>query len=93
MNKLQKFEPVFVKGELPYKEKLEHGKLYISREFSCATYLCPCGCCNQIHIAFNKYLWNIIDKDGKVTIRPSILSDNLPCKSHYFITENHIDWV
>ena len=33
------------------------------------------------------------DAGGKVIIRPSIGSWDLPCKSHYHITHNRIEWL
>lgn len=28
-----------------------------------------------------------------VTMRPSVGSFNLPCKSHYYITDNKVEWL
>ena len=95
MSKLQEITPVFTE-ELPYKKDMEFGKIYISREHEVACFLCPCGCGEVNHISFIKGLrnqWTFIEDKGKVTFRPSIGCFDSPCKSHFFITENHIDWV
>lgn len=93
MNKLEQIEPVFCE-DIP--EKLEHGKLYISKAHGVAVHLCACGCGNKT-VTDLKPKWNdgwsMIEQNGKVTLRPSIGNFDFPCKSHYFITENHIDWL
>ena len=95
MDKLQEITPVFTE-ELPYKKDMEFGKIYISREHEVACFLCPCGCGEVNHISFIKGLrnqWVFIEDKGKITFRPSIGCFESPCNSHFFITENHIDWV
>lgn len=93
MKRLKKIEPVFCQ-DIP--EKLEQGKLYISKEHGTAVHLCACGCGNKTVTPIKPMWddgWRLITDNGKITLRPSIGNFDFPCKSHYFITENHIDWL
>ena len=91
MPRLNEIEPVYVEY-IP--ENPEPGKLYISEKFRTATHLCACGCGNKVVTPLKDgFWWWMKDADGKVIIRPSIGSWNLPCKSHYHITHNRIEWL
>ena len=75
-------------------EKKEPGILYISNKFNLAIHLCACGCGNEVvtPIGDNGWTTNASFED-KVTLRPSIGNWGLPCKSHYYITNNKIEWL
>lgn len=89
--RLNELEPVFVEF-VPHQ--LEAGKLYISERFGTTSHLCPCGCQELVVMPINKeHGWNMTKKDGKITLRPSVGNFELPCKSHYYITENKIEWL
>lgn len=91
--KLYELEPVFV-YYMP--ETFEYGKLYVSKEFGLAIHLCACGSCGRKTVTdldfFWKDGWKYEEKDGKVSLSPSIGNWQMPCKSHYFIKENKIEW-
>lgn len=89
MNRIEKFRVKFVE-ELPYRP--ENGMLYISMEHCMALHLCPCGCGHEIYIQFHPSQWRL-EYDGHVSIRPSIGNFDLPCRSHYFITSDTVEWV
>lgn len=36
--------------------------------------------------------WDVTYRGGKLTISPSIGNFQFPCKSHYFIRENRVEW-
>ena len=88
--KLETITPQFVRL-IP--AELEHGILYISKEFKTAIHLCACGCGKETVTPLQGELWSIIEVNGLITLRPSIGNFNIPCKSHYFITDNKIEWV
>jgi len=74
-------------------KKLEHGILYVSKEFGCAQHLCACGCNNKVHTPIDgAYKWDFTDNEGKATLHPSIGSFQIPCKSHYIIKDGKINW-
>jgi len=72
--------------------KLESGVLYVSKEFGIAGHLCPCGCGNKIMTPLGPTDWSLAEVKGKPTLYPSIGSWQLPCKSHYWISEGKIKW-
>ena len=88
--RLDELTPMFVE-EIP--ESVENGILYISMTYRTATHLCPCGCGNRVVTPLKSGFWAMSERGGRVTIRPSIGSFNLPCLSHYFITDNKVEWL
>lgn len=36
--------------------------------------------------------WDYKEQDGKVTLSPSVYSTGFPCRSHYFIRGNRVEW-
>ena len=87
--RLDEIEPVFV-DFIPHQ--LEAGKLYISERFKMTSHLCPCGCHSVVLMPLGME-WKLTKKDGKVTLRPSVGLQDYPCKSHYYITDNKIEWL
>lgn len=97
MEIITELTPVFL-HTLPDNDSMVLGKIYISREFKLAKLLCPdgCGCVSVIPFDYEVFPhnhWKMTEKDGKVTFQPSVLARNCPNKSHYFITDNKIQWV
>lgn len=86
---MEKLEPVYVEF-MP--SSLQEGKLYVSMLYSTCVHLCPCGCGEEVVTPLNSHGW-ILYFNGKITLRPSIGNYDLPCKSHYFITDNRIEWL
>lgn len=70
-------------------EELEENILYVSMEFGTAVHLCGCGCKTEVHTPIGVRWWTF-HKDGDLfSLTPSIGNYQIPCKSHYFITNNH----
>lgn len=69
------------------------GVLYISEKYSTAVHLCCCGCKSKVVTPLKPYAWRLTKKRGAVTLRPSIGSWSLPCKSHYWISNNQVEWA
>ena len=65
--------------------QLEPGLLYVSEEFEVAGHLCACGCGNKVITPLGQAEWSFEDEKEGPTLRPSIGSWQLPCKSHYWI--------
>lgn len=88
--KIHKLETQWVKT-MP--EVLEDGVLYISPEYYVAIHNCACGCGNKVVMTIDRdYGW-ILSYDGDgVSFSPSIGNFNFPCKSHYYIKNNVIEW-
>jgi hypothetical protein len=65
--------------------------------YSWAKFKCPCGCHKNITLSLTPNIkpnWDIkFNNDNKVTLSPSINLTDFPCKSHFFIKNNKINWV
>ncbi|CDX21301.1 conserved hypothetical protein [Mesorhizobium plurifarium] len=73
--------------------ELEPGVLYVSDEYKIAMHLCACGCGSKVPVSLGPAGWTVTERNGKPTIRPSIGSGQLPCHSHYFITNGQVEWL
>lgn len=80
-------------------EEKQEGILYIALTHKVAVHLCACGCKEKVVTLLDKehgwilsYNQNVLD-GKKITLRPSIGNFNIKCKSHYYITENKIEWL
>lgn len=71
---------------------LEQGKLYVSMEYSTAVHLCACGCRTKTVTPLATDGWTL-KFDGTVTLRPSVGNGQSPCRSHYLITRDAIEWL
>jgi hypothetical protein len=73
--------------------ELEAGVLYVSEEFDVAGHLCACGCGNKVMTPLGPTEWAFYDSKGGPTLKPSIGSWQLPCKSHYNIIGGKVRWA
>lgn len=73
--------------------ELEENILYVSDEFEVATHLCPCGCKNKIVTPLGINEWKFTESNHKPSLYPSIGNWQLPCRSHYWITDGQISWA
>jgi hypothetical protein len=56
-----------------------------------AGHLCACGCGNKVVTPLDPAEWSFRDRSGLPTLFPSIGNWQLPCRSHYLITDGRID--
>lgn len=82
-------DPVFLDHR---PTEFEPGKLYIVMHARWTGHLCACGCGSVIDAGLGPGYRYMIFDGSSVTIRQSIGNNHLPCRSHYFITENKIEW-
>jgi hypothetical protein len=71
---------------------LDSGVLYVSERFGIAGHLCACGCGKKVMTPLGETDWSFEEVDGGPTLRPSIGSWQLPCRSHYWIASGNIRW-
>lgn len=71
---------------------MEPGVLYVSEEFGAAAHLCPCGCGSKVRTPLGPTDWFLEETNDKPTLYPSIGNWQLPCQSHYWITEGQVMW-
>jgi hypothetical protein len=84
-----KLEPQFVEF-IP--EKLEDGKIYVSETYATAVHKCCCGCGQKVVTPLSPTGWRLTIDRGKVSLYPSIGNWNFPCRSHYWVKRNEIQW-
>jgi hypothetical protein len=73
-------------------EQLEPGILYISEENDVVMHLCCCGCGQEVVTPLSPAEWSIKRSGNTVSLRPSIGNWDYPCRSHYWITNNQVEW-
>lgn len=71
---------------------LEQGILYVSKKYAVAGHLCPCGCGSKIITPLGRNEWRYTEKKNLPTLYPSIGNWQLPCRSHYWITNGVVEW-
>lgn len=74
-------------------ELLEDGVIYISIEYSTAIHKCCCGCGNQVVTPFSPTDWALIYNGETISLYPSIGNWSFKCQSHYWITNNKVEWA
>lgn len=94
MDRIYELKPVFCE-HIP--EDIEHGILYISKEFGISVHLCACGCGGKTAMRFGRGPgegWDMTEDNGLITFHPSVgnWSGENPHHAHYFIIQNKIQW-
>lgn len=84
-----RFEHRFVEGA---PATLEPGVLYVSIRHRSVLHLCACGCGFEVVTPLAPHRWQLIFDGESVSIEPSVGNSALPCRSHYFITQDKVDW-
>lgn len=74
-------------------KELLSGVLYVSSEYAVAGHLCACGCGNKVITPLGPAEWTFAERNARPTMRPSIGNWQLSCRSHYLITDGHIEWA
>lgn len=73
-------------------DNLEEGTIYVSIDFATASHKCVCGCGLEVVTPFTPTDWKLIFDGETISIDPSIGNWSFPCESHYWITNNKIEW-
>lgn len=87
--KVEEFE---VKSVERIPHDLEEGILYVCFDCKVAVHLCACGCGEKTVTPLGENGWALLYTDTGVSLRPSIGNFSIPCKSHYFISDNKVVW-
>jgi len=74
-------------------EVLEEGILYVSQKYSVASHNCCCGCGKEVVTPLSPTDWQIKREDSIVSLHPSIGNWSFPCRSHYFLKRNRVEWA
>ena len=87
---MMKLSHKFVKS---VPETLEDGVIYVSVDYATAIHKCCCGCGNQVVTPFSPTDWQLIFDGETISLYPSIGNWNFQCQSHYWITNNTVEWA
>ena len=71
-------------------ERLEPGVLYLSMEYATSAHSCCCGCGEEVVAPFTPTDWRMTFDGETVSLRPSIGSWTLKCRSHYVIDRGKV---
>jgi hypothetical protein len=82
-------EPRFVDSA---PQTLEQGILYVSIRHRSVLHLCACGCGHEVVTPLAPHRWQLIFDGETVSLEPSVGNSILPCRSHYYVTRNQVDW-
>ena len=74
-------------------KELEPGVLYVSEKFYTAAHLCACGCGSKIRTPLGETEWSFTNDPNGPSLYPSVGNWQLPCQSHYWIKNGHIEWA
>lgn len=89
--KTNKFKVQFV-DKIP--SNLKDGILYVCISCNVIVHKCACGCGEKTVTPIDKkYGWKMTYDGQSITLRPSIGNFSIPCQSHYYITENEVEWL
>lgn len=69
------------------------GILYVSEWYKTAIHACACGCGAETVTPTGRGGWTLTRSGDAVTLRPSIGNQNFPCRSHYYVTANRVEWL
>ena len=72
---------------------LQEGTVYVSIPYTTAVHKCCCGCDREVVTPLSPTGWRLIFDGETISLDPSIGSWNLPCRSHYWIRQNQVQWV
>jgi Family of unknown function (DUF6527) len=74
-------------------EVLEKNVLYVSITYGTASHLCCCGCGREVVTPITPTGWKLTFDGETVSLNPSIGNWNFPCRSHYWISNNRVEWA
>lgn len=72
---------------------LEEGVLYVSIRYATALHRCPCRCGSEVVTPISRKGWSLTFDGVSVTLHPSVGNWNYPCRSHYWIRRDRIEWA
>jgi hypothetical protein len=74
-------------------ETLKEGVVYISLSYATASHKCCCGCGNVVVTPITPTDWKLTFDGETISLYPSIGNWSFPCRSHYWIRQNQVEWA
>lgn len=73
-------------------DHLDDGVLYVSTTYATATHRCFCGCGREVVTPLSPTDWKLTFDGETVSLWPSIGNWAFPCRSHYWIKQDRVEW-
>ena len=88
-------QPVTFKHEFVQfiPEELQEGTIYVSIRFATVAHLCACGCKTKVVTPIKPTDWKLTFDGKTVTLDPSVGNWSFPCRSHYWVRNNKVQWA
>lgn len=74
-------------------EELQEGTIYVSIRFATVSHLCACGCKTKVVTPLKPTDWKLTFDGKTISLHPSIGNWAFPCRSHYWIRNNKVQWA
>jgi len=74
-------------------EELSDGVLYVSIEYGSASHKCACGCGRKVVTPITPTDWQLGFNGEAVSLYPSIGNWSFPCRSHYWVHYDRVEWA
>lgn len=74
-------------------DTLDEAIIYVSISYATAVHKCCCGCGNEVVTPLSPTDWKLTFDGETVSLFPSIGNWSFPCKSHYWIRSNRVEWA
>lgn len=74
-------------------ETIAPGILYVCIRYGTAVHQCPCGCGREVVTPISPTGWRLLYDGERISLYPSIGNWQFPCESHYWISDNQVQWA
>ena len=72
---------------------LQEGTVYISIQYATVAHKCCCGCGREVVTPLSPTDWELRFDGRSISLSPSIGNWDYPCRSHYWIKYNVVEWA
>jgi len=90
MSKITEISYVFVDSA---PDTLQPGTMYISTKYRAIVHLCLCGCGEKVLLNLDPDSWTVTFDGRSISIHDSVGNVGLPCRSHYIVRRNRVEWL
>ena len=73
-------------------DKLDERIVYVSIPYATVAHKCCCGCGHEVVTPLSLTDWQLTFDGESISLNPSIGNWSFPCRSHYWIRRNRVQW-
>jgi hypothetical protein len=73
--------------------ELRLGTIYVSTKYRAIVHQCLCGCGEKVLLNLDPEAWSFTFDGRTISIHDSVGNVGLPCRSHYFVRRNRVEWL